>query len=65
MPKPLAKIYLKFIGRKPDFIEHINYVTSHSLVKELEKYDVDIRNLTVEQIRRSNKKRNLISKNLS
>jgi len=35
MPKRFAKFYLKLRGRKPDFIDSINYITARSVIKYL------------------------------
>lgn len=51
MPKSLAKIYLKLRGRKPSFIEHINYTTHPLLFKILKQFRVGVRNLEEENIK--------------
>ncbi len=53
MPKMLAKIYLRLIGRNPKFIERINYINSWSLFKELKRYEVTIKNLSVEELNKN------------
>ena len=45
MPKWLARVYLRLRGRNPGFINHINYVSSYWLFRELRKYKVWIGNL--------------------
>jgi hypothetical protein len=44
-PKWLARIYLRLRGRKPDFINHINYTTPHGIIRELSKHNVFIEDL--------------------
>jgi ubiquinone/menaquinone biosynthesis C-methylase UbiE len=39
LPKPLAKLYLRLLKRNPEFIEHINYTTPHSISKLLSKLE--------------------------
>lgn len=45
-PKSLVRIYLKFRGKKSDFINHINYTTSFNILSEFKKYNVKIKNVS-------------------
>lgn len=50
LPKPLAKVYLKLLGRNPGFIEHINYHSNYLyLSRQLKRKDVVVRDLVKEQ----------------
>ena len=50
LPKPLAKIYLRLLGRNPRFIQHINYNSNYLyLARQLKRNDVVVRNLVMEQ----------------
>jgi len=50
LPKPLAKIYLRLIGRNPKFIQHINYNSNYFyLARKLKRNDVVVWNLMMEQ----------------
>lgn len=42
MPKPIAKYYLKLLGRNSEFIKTINYFTSATIDKYLSDYDGSI-----------------------
>lgn len=48
LPKSLAKCYLKFRGRNPHYIEHVNYTTPPLIFKALKQFRVRIRNLEEE-----------------
>ena len=51
MPKKIAKLYLRLRGRKPDFIDSINYVTARSVMNYLkQKENIKVRNGVVERI---------------
>ena len=50
LPRCFAKIYLVLRGKKPDFIEHINFVTPLSILKILKRFNVRIYNLGEEGI---------------
>lgn len=63
MPKFLGRLYLKLIGRKPEFLNHINYTNSWSLLRELKKYNVEIKNISKEEVISSLKNNNFL-KNL-
>jgi 2-polyprenyl-3-methyl-5-hydroxy-6-metoxy-1,4-benzoquinol methylase len=52
-PKFLAKIYLKLIGRNPNFIKSINYITTFKIFSEFRKYDVKIDNLGIKKLEKS------------
>ncbi len=50
LPKPLAKIYLRLLGRNPRFIQNINYNSNYLyLARQLKRNDVVVRNLLMEQ----------------
>ncbi|MBA7620883.1 Ubiquinone biosynthesis O-methyltransferase [subsurface metagenome] len=50
LPKPLAKIHLRLLGRNPTFIQDINYNSNYLyLSRQLKRKDVVVRNLIMEQ----------------
>lgn len=62
MPKSIAKIYLRLLRRNPSFIESINYITPLWLLKELKRYDVLIRNLTMEEMSKNWNNKSIVKK---
>ena len=61
LPKPLAKIYLKLVGRNPRFIEGINYNSNYTyLIRQLERNDVIVRDLILENLKRNSKSRRFV-----
>jgi SAM-dependent methyltransferase len=46
-PKAIAKIYVKLCGRSPDFLDSIRYITPYLLKSILKKYNVEIKDLSI------------------
>jgi len=54
LPKKLAKIYLMLRGKPISFLEHFNYIAPYSILRDFQKSNVEIRNITEERIRNPN-----------
>lgn len=54
LPKKLAKFYLMLRSRPTSFLEHFDYITPYSILRDFQKLDVEIRNITEERIRNPN-----------
>jgi len=63
LPKPLARLYLRLIGRQSRFINHINYNSNYfSLMRLLKKENVLVRNLGVEELRQNRKSKSFFKR---
>ena len=48
LPKPLAKLYLRLLGRNSKFIEHINYITPLFISKILAEFEhINVTNIAI------------------
>ncbi|MCX6709105.1 MAG: class I SAM-dependent methyltransferase [Candidatus Woesearchaeota archaeon] len=50
MPKWLFRIWLRLLGKNPDFLSHIKYVTPSRIINSLKKRNVVCRNISEELI---------------
>ena len=62
LPKPLARIYLRMRGRKPDFINDINYTTYYWIMRILKKYPVQIEDWSEKELNQLMKKATFLRK---
>jgi ubiquinone/menaquinone biosynthesis C-methylase UbiE len=53
LPKRLGRTYLSLRGRPTGFIEHIRYVHPYRLERALQRYQVEVKDLSRESLRRS------------
>jgi len=49
MPRSLAKKYLSIRGKKPDFLDTLNFAAPHSIEKVLSRLNMEIKNIGIKE----------------
>lgn len=55
LPKKLIKLYIRMIGRNPDYVDTLQFVTARQIISKLKRYNVIINNIGLKNYIKKNK----------